>query len=83
MKIKSLLAKPFAHYIYKGIRKGMSTALEDQQSILKDLLKTGKDTDFGKEHLLKDITLYEDFRKAIPVRDYEQFKPYIERIKEA
>jgi hypothetical protein len=82
MKIKSLLAKPFAHYIYKGIRKGMSTAVEDQQSILKDLLKTGKDTDFGKEHLLKDITQYEDFRKAIPIRDYEQFKPYIEKIKE-
>jgi hypothetical protein len=60
----------------------MSTAVDDQQSILKDLLKTGKDTDFGKEHHLKDVAQYEEFRAAIPVRDYEQFKPYIEKIKE-
>ena len=27
MKIKSFLAKPFASYIYKGIRKAMATAV--------------------------------------------------------
>ena len=30
MKIKSFFAKPFASYIYKGIRKGMATAVADQ-----------------------------------------------------
>jgi hypothetical protein len=82
MKIKSLLAKPFASYIYKGIKKGMFTAVEDQEAILKDLLKTGKLTDFGKEHHFGDIQGYEQFRQAIPIRDYEQFRPYIDRIKE-
>jgi hypothetical protein len=82
MKIKSLLAKPFASYIYKGIKKGMLTAVEDQEAILKDLLKTGKLTDFGKEHQFNNIQGYEQFSQAVPVRDYEQFKPYIDRIKE-
>lgn len=82
MKIKTLLAKPFASYIYKGIRKGMATALEDQESILKDLIKTGKTTDFGKEHHFQDIQNHADYARAVPIRDYEQFKPYIERIKE-
>jgi hypothetical protein len=82
MKINSFLAKPFAHYIYKGIRKSMTTAVADQESILKELLKTGKATDFGKEHRLEDINVYEEFVQAVPVRDYEQFKPYIDRIKE-
>ena len=37
MKIKSILAKPFAGYIYKQIKKGMETAEADQQAIFKDL----------------------------------------------
>jgi hypothetical protein len=82
MKIKSLLAKPFASYIYKGIKKGMATAVEDQEAILKDLLKTGKLTDFGKEHHFNNVQSYDQYRQAVPIRDYEQFKPYVDRIKE-
>ena len=82
MQIKSLLAKPFANYVYKGVRKGMATAVEDQENILKELLKTGKLTEFGKEHQLQNVSLYEEYVQAVPVRDYEQFKPYIEKIKE-
>jgi len=82
MKIKSLLAKPFANYIYKGIRKGVGTAVQDQESILKELLKVGKSTEFGTEHHLKDVHTHEAFAAAIPIRDYEAFKPYIDRIKE-
>jgi hypothetical protein len=82
MKIKSFLAKPFASYIYKGIKKGMTTALADQDAILRDLLKTGRFTEFGKEHRFQDVQTAAQFAQAVPVRDYEQFKPYIERIKE-
>lgn len=82
MQIKSLLAKPFAHYIYKGIRKGMNTAVEDQENILKELLRTVKITEFGKDHKLEQVSLYEEFIQAVPIRDYELFKPYIEKIKE-
>lgn len=82
MQIKSLLAKPFANYIYKSIRKGMNTAVEDQENILKDLLKVGRITEFGKEHQLQNVSLYEEYVQSIPVRDYEQFKPWIEKIKE-
>ena len=60
----------------------MSTAVEDQEAILKELLKTAKATDFGKEHKLQDVSVYEEFIRAVPVRDYEQFKPFIEKIKE-
>ncbi len=82
MNIKSLLAKPFATYIYIGIRKGMTTAIADQETILKELLKTGKTTDFGKEHHFADVQTDAQFTQAVPVRDYEQFRPYIDLIKE-
>lgn len=82
MNLKSLLARPFATYIYKQIRKGMETALEDQEAILQNLIKVGSATEFGKDHQFKNIKDYEAFKAAVPVRDYEQLKPYINKIKE-
>src|SRR5450755_427699 len=82
MKIKSFLAKPFASYIYRSIRKEIGTALEDQENILKSLLKTGAKTVFGREHHLETVKTYEEFKAAVPVRDYEQIKPYIDQIKQ-
>ncbi|MEO6549090.1 MAG: GH3 auxin-responsive promoter family protein [Ferruginibacter sp.] len=82
MKIKSFFAKPFAAYIHKQIKKGMETAVEDQQSIFNQLIKTGSKTEFGKEHGFESIKTYEDFVKQVRIRDYEDFKPYIEKIKQ-
>lgn len=82
MKIKSLLAKPFANYIYKGIKKGVGTAVQDQEAILRELVKVSKATEFGNEHGFKDVNSYDTFRQATPIRDYEAFKPYIDRVKE-
>jgi hypothetical protein len=57
MKIKSFLAKPFAAYIYKGIRKDILSAVEDQDTILRQLAKTGRNTEYGKEHGLLNVNL--------------------------
>jgi hypothetical protein len=81
MKIKSFLAKPYAAIIHSKIRKGMATAVEDQKNILQQLIKTGSKTSFGKEHKLGDLKTYEEYKEAVPIRDYEDLKPYIEQIK--
>ncbi len=82
MKIKSFLAKPFANYIYKQTKKNMEHAVEDQQAIFNHLIKTGSKTIFGKDHHFDSIKSYQDFIQKVPVRDYEELKPYIEKIKE-
>ncbi|HVT84332.1 MAG TPA: GH3 auxin-responsive promoter family protein [Chitinophagaceae bacterium] len=82
MKIKSFLARPFASYIYKGIRKSIGSAVADQETTLRSLLKTGRMTEFGKEARLAEVNTYEEFRQAVSIRDYEQMRPYIDRIKE-
>jgi hypothetical protein len=82
MKIKSFLAKPFANYIHRQIKKGMATAVADQQHIFQQLIKTGLKTEFGKDHGFDSIKTHDDFVKKVTVRDYEAFKPYIEKIKE-
>ena len=82
MSIKSQLAKPFADYIYKGIQRSMRSALEDQDSILQQLISKGKSTKFGQDHQLGGVSDHTSFRQAVPVRDYEQIKAYIQDIKD-
>ena len=60
----------------------MQTALSDQENILKNLLKTGRNTEFGKESRFQEVNNFEEFKQAVPIRDYEQLKPWIERIKQ-
>lgn len=81
MKIKSFLARPYASIIHARVRKGMHTAVADQEAILQYLLKVAASTAFGKEHGLDKVKTYEEFKAAVPIRDYEAFAPYIEQIK--
>lgn len=60
----------------------MHQAVPDQEAIFRELLKTGAGTQFGKDHHLGEVKTMEEFRQAVPIRDYEQLKPYIELIKE-
>jgi len=82
MNLKSLLAKPFALYIANKVKKEAQQAVGDQTSIFKALLKVGKVTQFGKDHGLDTVQDYQGFKKAVPIRDYEQFVPYINMVKE-
>jgi hypothetical protein len=82
MKLKSLLAKPFASYIYKQIKKSIGTAVEDQDKIFTSIIKSASKTVFGTDHSFTEIKTHEDYCRLVPIRDYEAFKPYIEKIKD-
>ncbi len=82
MSLKSLLAKPFASLIYKQTKKEAQTAVADQQAIFKTLIKKAANTAFGKDHSFDKIQSYNDFKTRVPLRDYEQLKPYIEKVKQ-
>lgn len=81
MKIKSFLAKPYANVVSRRILRSMQTAVADQQQIFEQLIKTGRGLKFGKDHGFNDVADYESFKKAVPIRDYEAYKPYIEQVK--
>jgi hypothetical protein len=48
--------------------------------VLKQLIKKGTKTQFGREHDFAGIKSYSDFKVAIPIRDYEGLRHYIEMI---
>ena len=82
MKIKSFLAKPFAAYVHKGVQRSMRSALADQRAILDMLIREGRKTQFGRQYGFNQVNDYEAFKSAIPIQDYEGFRPWIDRIKE-
>ena len=82
MNLKTLLALPFAKHIYNKTIKDSTTALQNQELILKNLLQIGKKTVFGTNHNIFDVNNYDEFKQAVPIRDYELFKPYVNQIKE-
>lgn len=82
MSLKSFLAKPFAHFIVNRLNKDAANAVAIQERILKRLVRKATSTQFGKDHQFNTINNYADFKKQVPVRDYEALKPYVERVVE-
>lgn len=62
-------------------QKNAERGVECQDKVLKHLVVRAKSTEFGIDHKFDEINTHSDFKKAVPVRDYEAFIPYIEKIK--
>ena len=80
MSIKSFLAIPFAKIIRKKVYKWANNPLETQEKVFQMLVKTAKNTVFGKDHDFENIKTYSDFKKRVQVTDYEGLKPYIDSV---
>jgi len=78
--LKAALSKPFAKYVAKRIKKWSSKPVETQQNVFQNLIAQAKQTAFGKDHNFSAIATYEDFQANVPIRDYEELKPYVERV---
>jgi hypothetical protein len=51
-----------------------------QQQVLRNLIDAHGLTDFGRDHALGSVKSVEDFRKAVPIRTYEDLQPYMDRV---
>jgi len=78
---KRFFARILAFFVVNKIKSSYHKAPEIQQKILKSLVENSKKTVFGTEHNFDEIKNHDDFIKRVPIRDYEQLKKYIERIK--
>lgn len=80
MSIKSFSAKIFASYIQRKINSWASKPEATQQKVFQELIKKAKETRFGKDHSFESISTAEEFAQKVPVRDYEELKPYVEQV---
>ncbi|MBM3401390.1 MAG: GH3 auxin-responsive promoter family protein [Bacteroidetes bacterium] len=80
MGIKSWLAKPLASFAVWQMNKWKNDPISTQEKIFLKLISKAKDTSFGKDHHFESIKTYDDFKKQVPVSDYEELKTYIDRV---
>ena len=80
MGLKSLLSLPFARQIVKKNSKWKKNAVKVQNRLLLSLISQAKNTKFGKDHNFSEISNYSDWKKNIPIRDYEELKIYVQQI---
>ena len=73
-------AKSFANYVISKNQFWIKNPIKSQEKTLRWLLQSAQKTLFGQQHSFQEINGYKEFNQAIPVRDYEKFKIYINRI---
>lgn len=52
-----------------------------QNEWMSQLIKEAQGTEFGKQYNFSGIKNYEQFKREIPLQDYESLKPFIERTR--
>ncbi len=82
MSIKSKLAIPFAKQVRKRVYKWANNPHKTQRKVFEYLVAEGCKTAFGKDHDFVSINNYEDFKKRVPINDYEGLRTYVDRVVE-
>ena len=80
MSLKSFAAKIFARHIVKKTAEWRDNPLKTQESVFKNLIEKATSTQFGVDHNFSTIKSHSDFAKEVPIRDYEELKPYVEKV---
>jgi hypothetical protein len=62
------------------LERACSNPVKAQRSVLLRLIQRNAATRFGRAHGFSNIRTEADFRRGVPVRDYEDFRPFINRI---
>ena len=79
--IKRKIALIWAKKHVKETENFKQNAVEDQEKLLISLVKTAEKTLFGREHQFETIKNIQDFQNLVKIADYEDLKPYIEKVK--
>lgn len=80
MSLQSLLSKPIAAWMVRQQRRWSQNPIATQQRVFKRLIHHGQSTLFGYTHRFDQIRNYADFKVRVPIRDYEDFTVYIDKI---
>ena len=79
--MKAQLLRPYAHLVRARIRRRAKLAVELQDEIRRELVRTARDTEFGRAHGFAYIRTYGDFKRRVPLGDYEDFRHYADRTR--
>lgn len=80
MKLLSPAISRFARLRLWSIEGWTANPVAAQYEVWQDLLAAGQYTEFGRRHGFSQIQSLADYKKAVPVQEYNNLKPFIERM---
>ena len=78
--MKTIITILFAKLIRRKNKKWISNPIKWQAKTFDKLISSASNTSFGKDHAFSEILSYDDFKKKVPIRDYEALKPYVDKV---
>ena len=79
--IKKNIALIWAKNHVKGTQSFKENAVRNQEQVLLSLIRTAEKTLFGRTHQFENIKSVQDYQNRVQIADYEDLKPYIEKVK--
>lgn len=65
----------------KALERYATNAEEVQMGVLRRLLRTAEQTEYGRAHAFGSIKTYDDFRRQVPLTTYDDLKEPIDRMR--
>ncbi len=82
MSIISPAFRGFIKLRQSAIDNFMHNPIDTQQQVFNNLVGSAQFTEYGKKHKFETINSITEFKKLVPINDYDTLKPYIQRILE-
>jgi hypothetical protein len=73
----TLLLRTTGPRVVRRFDKLSRAPAQSQQQLLREILGTNADTEFGRRHGFGAITRFRDFQERVPISSYEDLGPYI------
>ena len=80
MKLLSPTISRLARFRYWRIEQWINNPITVQREVLQDLATHAQYTEIGRQYGLTKMFSLRDFKKIIPIHEYHNIKPYVERL---
>jgi hypothetical protein len=80
MKLLSPAISRLARFRYWRIEQWINNPITIQREVLQDLATHAQYTEIGRQYGLTKMFSISEFKKIIPIHEYHNIKPYIERL---
>jgi hypothetical protein len=80
MKLLSPIISKLARNRFWRIQNWTDNPVASQRQVLQDLVSAAQYTEFGKKHNFSSLFTVKEFKKRVPIQEYDDVKPYIERM---
>ena len=80
MKLLSPVISRLARMRFWGVQNWISFPVSAQRNVLQHLVTQAQYTEFGRKYKFSRLFTVKDFKERIPIHEYDDLKPYINRM---